>query len=81
MKHMGNYPTLFTIEYWDDVEDQLTSINGLIYADSIVHAAEILEEYYGNIEKVELQMYEQGILEFDNEQFKKMKNYVEDQNI
>lgn len=81
MKHMGNYPTLFTIEYWDDVEDQLTSINGLIYADSIVHAAEILEEYYGNIEKVEFKMYEQGILEFNDEQFKKMKNYVEDQNI
>ena len=81
MRHMGNYPTLFTIEYWNDVEERLSTINGLIYADSIVHAAEILEEYYGNIEKVEFQMYEQGILEFNNDQFKTMKEYVEEQNV
>ena len=81
MRHMGNYPTLFTIEYWNDVENKLSSINGLIYADSIVHAAEIIDEYYGNIEKVEFQMYEQGILEFNDEQFKTMKEYVEEQNI
>lgn len=79
MRHMGNYPTLFTIEYWNDVEGRLSTVKGIIYADSIVHAAEIIEEYYGNIEKVEFEMYEQGIVEFNDEQFKIVKGYMEEQ--
>lgn len=80
MRHMGNYPTLFTVEYWSDIENQLVSVNGLIYADSIVHAAEIIDDYYGsNVEKVEFQMLEQGIIELDDEKFKEIRNYLEEQ--
>lgn len=81
MKHIGNYPTLFSIEYWNDVEEHLSTIKGIIYADSIVHAAENIEDYYGNIEKVEFQVFEHGIVEFNDEQFETIKNYMEEQDV
>ncbi len=79
MKSIGNYPCLFTVEYWGGSPEELHKAKGLIYADTLVHAAEILEEYYGGVEQCEIKFCSGGIVEFDDEQFEIIKAYMEEE--
>lgn len=75
---LGKYPCLYSIIYYDDVDDVLSEAKGLIYADSMTHASEILEDYYGNIEEIHVKMFESGLVEFDNDTYEIVKKYMEE---
>ena len=56
------YPTIVTVEYWDEDEKTLKIEVALIYAGSFAGAAEQIQDYYGrDIESMKIQMYEEGI--------------------
>ena len=65
------YPTIVTVEYWDEDEKILKTEGVLIYAESFANAAEQVEEYYGNtIESMRIQMYEEGLFRIDTQHIK-----------
>lgn len=74
---LGKYPCLYTVIYYDDVDEVPSEAKGLIYADYMAHASEILENYYGDIEEIHLKMYDSGLAEFDDETYEIVKNYME----
>lgn len=75
---LGKYPCLYTVIYYNDVEEVLTEVKGLIYADYMAHASEILENYYGNVEEIHIKMFDSGLVEFDEETYEIVKNYMEE---
>lgn len=65
------YPTIVTVEYWDEGEHCLETETALIYAGSFTDAAECVEDYYGNlIESMKIQMYEEGLFRIDTQYIK-----------
>ena len=65
------YPTIVTVEYWDEDEKILKTEGVLIYAESFANAAEQVEEYYGNmIESMKIHMYEEGLFKIDTQHIK-----------
>ena len=65
------YPTIVTVEYWDEGENCLKTEAALIYAGSFTDAAERVEDYYGNtIESMRIQMYEEGLFRIDPQHIK-----------
>ena len=75
---LGKYPCLYTVIYYDDVDEVLSEAKGLIYADYMAHASEILENYYNDIEEIHLKMFDSGLAEFDDETYEIVKNYMEE---
>lgn len=75
---LGRFPCLYSIIYYDDVDDVLSETKGLIYADHMAHASEILESYYGDIEEIHIKMFDSGLVEFDDETYEIVKNYMEE---
>ena len=62
------YPTIVTVEYWDEDVRTLKSEGVLIYAENFAGAAEQIENYYGHtIEAMKIQMYEEGIFRIDTQ--------------
>ena len=62
------YPTIVTVEYWDEDVRTLKSEGVLIYAKSFAGAAEQIEDYYGHtVESMKIQMYEEGIFRIDTQ--------------
>lgn len=76
--NLGKFPCLYSIVYYDDVDDVLSETKGFIYADCMAHASEILESYYGDIEEIHLKMFDSGLVEFDDETYEIVKNYMEE---
>jgi len=65
------YPTIVTVEYWDEDERCLKIEGILIYAESFAGAAEQVENYYGQtIESMKIQMYEEGLFRIDPQHIK-----------
>jgi hypothetical protein len=50
----------------------------MIYADSLIYAAEILSDFYGDPIKVEIQMFEDGLPELPTELFDQLENYLKE---
>lgn len=62
------YPTIVTVEYWDENEHILKSESVLIYAKCFADAAEQTERYYGDtVESMKIQMYEEGLFMIDTQ--------------
>lgn len=78
MRNLGRYPCLYTITYWDDCAEEERTAQGMIYADSLVYAAEILSDFYGDPIKVEIQMFEDGLPELPSELFDQLENYLKE---
>lgn len=78
MRNLGRYPCLYTITYWDDCEDKEHTAQGMIYADSLIYAAETLSDFYGDPIKVEIQMFEDGLPELPAELFDQLENYLKE---
>ena len=65
------YPTIVTVEYWDEDARTLKSEGVLIYAENFSGAAEQVENYYGHtIESMKIQMYEEGLFRIDTQHVK-----------
>lgn len=65
------YPTIVTVEYWDEDEHCLETEAALIYAGSFADAAERAEDYYGDtIGSMRIQMYEEGLFRIDPQYIK-----------
>lgn len=65
------YPTIVTVEYWDEDESCLKTEAVLIYAGSFADAAERIEDYYGDtIGSMRIQMYEEGLFRVDPQHIK-----------
>lgn len=65
------YPTIVTVEYWDEDECVLKTEGVLIYAKSFADAAEQIERYYGDtIESMKIQMYEEGLFRINTQYIK-----------
>ena len=65
------YPTIVTVEYWDDDTRTLKTEGVLIYAETFAGAAEQVENYYGQtIESMKIQMYEEGLFRIDTQHVK-----------
>ena len=65
------YPTIVTVEYWDEGEHCLKTEGVLIYAGSFAGAAEQVEGYYGHsVESMRIQMYEEGLFRIDTQHVK-----------
>ena len=65
------YPTIVTVEYWDEGEHCLKTEAALVYAKSFTDAAERVENYYGDtIESMKIQMYEEGLFRIDLQHIK-----------
>lgn len=65
------YPTIVTVEYWNEDEYVLKTEGVLIYAKSFADAAEQIERYYGDtIESMKIQMYEEGLFRIDAQYIK-----------
>lgn len=65
------YPTIVTVEYWDEGTCILKSEGVLIYAGSFAGAAEQIEDYYGHtIKSMKIQMYEESIFRIDTQHIK-----------
>lgn len=77
MKYLGGYPCLFTIDYYNTVEEKVSTEQGFIYADSMTQAAEIIEEYYGVPDRLELHLYEGGIPHLPKDLFDNIKEFFE----
>lgn len=78
MRNLGQYPCLYTITYWDDYTDGEHTSKSMIYADSLVHAAETLTDFYGDPIKVEIQIFEDGLPELPTELFNQLENYLKE---
>lgn len=78
MRNLGRYPCLYTITYWDEYAEKENTAQGMIYADSLVYAAEILSDFYGDPIKVEIQMFEDGLPELPVELFNQLENYLKE---
>lgn len=65
------YPTIVTVEYWDEDEHILKSESVLIYAKNFADAAEQIERYYGDtIESMKIQIYEEGLFRIGTQHIK-----------
>lgn len=65
------YPTIVTVEYWDEDEHCLNTEAALIYAGNFADAAERVEDYYGDtIESMRIQMYEEGLFRIEPQHIK-----------
>ena len=63
---MGKYPCIYTVKFWD-CGDGIAEQSGFIYADNFHHAVDILENYYGEVEKLSIELYDDGLVELDEE--------------
>ena len=65
------YPTIVTVECWDEDEHILKTEGVLIYAKCFADAAEQIECYYGEtIESMKIQMYEEGLFRIEPQHIK-----------
>ena len=68
------YPTIVTVQYWDEDENISKTEGVLIYAKCFADAAEQIEGYYGDtIESMKIQMYEEGFFRIDTQHIKMIK--------
>ena len=63
------YPFLYTVEYYDEINYKLETIQGITFADNFTEAAERIENYYGEmLESVTINIQEEStVWEFDPE--------------
>ena len=68
------YPTLYKVEYWDDIDQKTIIARGLIYADTARDAVAQIEDWYGEdtINSVEVHLLEHQLIEISEEQFQSL---------
>lgn len=72
---MGKYPCIYTVKFWN-CNDDISEQSGFIYADNFHHAVNILENYYGELEKLSVELYEDGLVELDKEELQIVKDIL-----
>lgn len=63
------YPTIFHVDYYDDLEEKEISKSGIIYAENYTHGVEKLSSWYGedNINRISLECFEDSPIEINDE--------------
>lgn len=70
------FPTLATVYFYE--ESELLHENRLLYAESFAHAARIMDEEYPMAERMDIQMYAEGILYIPDGKIEMMREILED---
>lgn len=78
MKNLGTFPCLFEITYYDDVAERIVTSRGMVYADSSYEAMETLEDYFGLPEKIEIQVFSDGIPEMSEDLYTELLNFLKE---
>lgn len=60
------FPCIYKVAFYDGVDHKVCEEKGLLFAQGIADAAELLEKYYGSIERISIEIFEDGPIEFDD---------------
>ena len=75
------HPILAKVEFWDDIDNKMATAVHILNAYSFTQAAEQLESYYGdNLESINLDMYEEGLITFPVESYETLKHILSGEN-
>lgn len=68
---------LYKATYWDDFQNVVASDWGAVYADSFAEAGNQIEDYYGeDLDTLKLECFDCGLLTFDADTYKKIKEQM-----
>ena len=72
------YPTYFKVETFNIATEKLEIEEGLIYSDNFVSAMKKIEDYYGDdLNKVEIKLFQDGLIILPSEIMKPVYDYLE----
>ena len=76
------YPTYFKVETFNIVTEKLEIEEGLIYSDNFVSAMKKIEDYYGDdLNKVEIKLFQDGLIILPSEIMKLVYDYLESEEL
>ena len=70
------FPTLATVYFYED--NELIHENRLIYAETFAQAARIMDDAYPTAERMDIQMYAEGMMYIPDEKMDAMRQILED---
>ena len=76
---MLKYPTLFKVNLaiYDNGDVERGSIRGILFSEGWADAAQQLQEYYGDeIESIEIELFEDGVIEFPEAHYETIYNIL-----
>lgn len=76
------YPTYFKVETFNIATEKLEIEEGLIYSDNFVSAMKKIEDYYGDdLNKVEIKLFQDGLIILPPEIMKPVYDYLESEEL
>ena len=70
------FPTLATVYFYEG--NELIHENRMFYAETFAHAARIMDDEYPMAERMDIQMYAEGMLHIPDEKMDAMRQILED---
>ena len=70
------FPTLATVYFYEG--NELIHENRLIYAETFAQAARIMDDAYPTAERMDIQMYAEGMIYISDEKMDAMRQILED---
>lgn len=70
------FPTLVTVYFYEG--NELIHENRLVYAETFAHAARIMDDAYPTAERMDIQMYAEGMMYIPDEKMDAMRQILED---
>lgn len=61
------FPCIYKIAFYDDDKCKVCDAKGIIFAESVPAAVSLLDKWYGNIERICVEIFEDGPIELDEE--------------
>lgn len=70
------FPVIARIHYYDECAEKITEENRIFYANDLIDAAQVVEDYYGEtVDQVSFEFLEEGwLFKVSDEEIERMKN-------
>ena len=70
------FPVIARIHYYDECTEKISEENRIFYANDLIDAAQVVEDYYGEaVDQVSFEFLEEGwLFKVSNEEIERMKN-------
>ena len=70
------FPMIARIHYYDECAEKIAEENRIFYANDLIEAAQIIENYYGEtVDQVSFEFLEEGwLFKVSDEEIERMKN-------